>query len=108
MLSALVVNPKDSRLGEGFGTGDSIGVGSNVGLGDGLGVVVVSTGVGLGEGLGVGLRVGLCVGLTWPTRFQIWSFALTLFRAFDFVCPFARSPFFGPFARFPTGKRFFQ
>ena len=41
-------------------------------------------------------------------RFQIWSFALTLFRAFDFVCPFARSPFFGPFARFPAGKRFFQ
>jgi len=39
-------------------------------------------------------------------RFQIWSFAFTLFRAFDFVCPFARSPFFGPFARFPAGKRF--
>ena len=40
-------------------------------------------------------------------RFQILSFALTLFRAFDFVCQFARSPFFGPFARFPAGKRFF-
>ena len=41
-------------------------------------------------------------------RFQIRSFALPPFRAFDFVCPFARSPFFGPLSRFPAGKRFFQ
>ena len=54
-------------------------------------------------------RVGLKPGLWMPgPRFQISSFALTLFRAFDFVCPFARSPFFGPLARFPAGKRFFQ
>ena len=57
------------------------------------------------EPRGGGLRVGLYrPGL----RFQIWSFALILFRTFDFVCPFAPSPFFGPFARFPAGKRLFQ
>ena len=39
-------------------------------------------------------------------RFQIWSFALTLFPAFDFVFPFSPFSLFRAVFPFPPGKRF--